>query len=83
MAQLKDSLTLPVLWNTESSMELQNLGIETDEHIIKKITFYSIDHVYEYEYKGNTYTKVCSGGVEFIVQDNINTINHAIISKLT
>ena len=80
---LKEPITLPVLWHTNASMELSNLGLETDDHTIKKVTFYSIDHAYSYEYDGENYTKVFSGGIEYIVMDSINAINQAIISRLT
>lgn len=80
---LKEPITLPILWHTDESIQLNELGIDSKDTTIKKVTFYSIDHIYPYNHEGLDYTKVSSGGIDYIATDKVGSINLAIISRLS
>lgn len=82
---LKSPLTLPILWNTDKAQELKELGLPcSEEPEIKKITFYTIDHVYTTVYGEDkkSATMICSAGYEFLCPDNLGVINSAILDKI-
>ncbi len=85
MGHLKSPICLPVLWNTESATELKQLGIDCEEPPeIKKITFYTIDHIFASTYGKDKKpcTLIVSGGSEYCVEDSVGVINSAILDKL-
>jgi len=78
-------LTLPILWNNEEQTEMLKLGIEPDSPPdYRKITFYTIDHIYEADSTSlkRKCTAIVSGGQEYLCDDTVQNINLAIINKL-
>jgi len=38
-------VTLPIKYHTETSFELQKIGVETSDYRVDNVTFYSIDYI--------------------------------------
>lgn len=61
------NITLPILFHSEVSEQLEDLGLPTDtkDLDIRGVTFYSIDTIYPQVFDGITYTIIVSSGLEY------------------
>jgi hypothetical protein len=81
---LKQPITLPILWNGEANTKLIELGLEpTESPEIRKITFYTIDHVYASKsYYSENCTTIVSSGIEYMCDEKVGVINMALLDKI-
>ena len=84
---LKEPLTLPILFNPESTGQLKSLGIDVENKLEglerRPVTFYTIDHIHPYfNEEGVEMTCIVSGGQEYICNDKVGVINREIINRM-
>ena len=60
-----EPIKIPILWNTENSAMLEEMGINTNEYIINQVYFYNIDAVAEVTYHEGPNSLIYSSGVCF------------------
>lgn len=61
------TLELPIVWNTEQSKALEELGIDTDDYTLRKVTFFNIDAIHPYEEEDHAeHTMIIVGCEEYI-----------------
>lgn len=59
---------IPVFFNTDETLQLEDLGIESNlaDCELRDVTFYNINYISPYLDKDNTYTTIASNGTSFI-----------------
>lgn len=76
-------LELEILWHTDESRELSELGIESCSYTTRKVIFYDIACIHKYEdTDGSIKSKVYSGYESFICVLPVETVDRLIQEQL-
>jgi len=73
-------ITLPILFDTENTSSLENLGLDFDlnDADIRQTVFYSINGLSPYIEQNKDYTTIYSNGYDFICPMNIKEVEYLI-----
>jgi len=74
-------ITLPVVWNSESDINYEAMGIippeETSE--TKYVRFYTVDYIYPYDgFMGKDYAVLVSSGHKFIIEMTFDELSEIV-----
>lgn len=78
---LKYPIELSVYWLTPAAVEAEKLGLECDDDsVLRKITFYTIDHIGEYTelVNGKTAARIFSGGQDYLTNLDYRSLQELI-----
>lgn len=82
---LKTPLELSVYWLTPAAVEAEKLGLECDDDSeLRRITFYSIDHIGEYTELVNNKpsARVFSSGADYLTDLSYEALKRLILEHV-